>query len=118
MTTFTVFNNEPDVRTFSAGQQIFSEGQADDAHMYAVLDGEVEIIRHSRPLATITKGGVFGVMALIDHQPRVAAAVAKTDCRLAAISAKRFTLLVSQNPPFALDMMRLLTEHIRQNLEN
>jgi len=117
MATFTVFNNEPDVRSFQAGQQIFAEGQADDEHMYAVLDGEVELIRHNQTLATIEPGGVFGVMALIDHQPRVASAVARTDCRVAAITARRFTLLVSQNPPFALEMMRLLTDHIRQNLE-
>lgn len=116
MPAFTIFHNEPDVRTFAAGQLIFSEGQQGDGYMYAVLDGQVEIVRDNRALATITVGGVFGEMALIDQQPRSANAVAQTDCRVAAISDTRFTRLVSQNPHFALEMMRLLTERVRQNL--
>ena len=116
MASFNLFRNEPDVRTFSAGQLIFAEGQPDDDLMYAVLDGEVDIVRQQRVLETILPGGVFGEMALLDNQPRSASAIAKTDCRVAAITEKRFTLVVSQNPHFALQIMRLLTERIRRNL--
>ncbi len=55
MVTFTIFNSEPDVRSFTAGEVIFEEGLAGD-HMYAVLDGEVDIKRHERLLETITAG--------------------------------------------------------------
>ena len=115
--TFTVFNNEPDVRPFSAGQVIFQEGQPGDV-MYAVLEGEVEINRQNRVLETIPAGGVFGEMALIDQQPRVASAVGKNEGRVAAITAKRFQVLVSQNPPFALQMLQLLAERVRRNLSS
>jgi len=115
MPTFTIFTNEPDIRTFTAGQVIFAEGQLGDGYMYAVLDGEVDLLRSNNPLATVASGGVFGEMALIDHEPRSAGAVARTDCRVAAITDQRFMRLVSQNPHFALDMMRLLTERIRDN---
>ena len=116
MPTFTLFKNESNVRTFSAGQFIFAEGDPDDEQMYAVLDGEVDIVRHQRVLETILPGGVFGEMALLDNQPRSASAIAKTDCRVAAIMEQRFTLVVSQNPPFALEMMRLLAERVRRNM--
>jgi CRP/FNR family transcriptional regulator, cyclic AMP receptor protein len=116
MPTFTLFRNEPDVRTFSAGLFIFAEGQPDDDLMYAVLDGEVDIVRQQRVLETILPCGVFGEMALLDNQPRSASAIAKTDCRVAAITEKRFTQVVSQNPHFALEMMRLLTERVRRNM--
>jgi len=116
MPNFTLFKNEPDIRMFSAGQQIFGEGQADDDLMYEVLEGEVDIVRQQRVLETIPPGGVFGEMALLNDQPRSAAAVAKTDCRVAAISEKRFNLVVSQNPHFALDMMRLLADRVRRNM--
>ena len=49
MLTFNVFNNEPDVRPFSAGQVIFEQGQPGDL-MFAVLEGEVEIKRQNRVL--------------------------------------------------------------------
>ena len=116
MPTFTLFRNESDVRTFSAGQFIFAEGQPDDELMYAVLDGEVNIVRQERLLETIPPGSVFGEMALLDNNPRSASAIAKTDCRVAAITEKRFMQVVSQNPHFALDMMRLLTERVRRNM--
>jgi len=116
MPAFTLFKNEPDVRTFSAGQVIFAEGQPNDGLMYAVLDGNVDIVRQQGVLETILPGSVFGEMALLDNQPRSASALAKTDCRAAAITEKRFTLVVSQNPHFALDMMRLLTERVRRNM--
>jgi CRP-like cAMP-binding protein len=115
MPTFSIFNNEPDVRTFTAGDVIFAEGQADDGLMYAVLEGQVDIVRQERKLATIEPGSVFGEMALLDRQPRSAAAIAAADCRLAAITEQRFTRLVSQNPHFALELMRVLAQRVRDN---
>jgi len=117
MLTFTIFNNEPDVRPFSAGQTIFEQGQPGDV-MFAVLEGEVEINRQNRVLETVPPGGVFGEMALIDQLPRSASAIGKSDGRVAAISAKRFQVLVSQNPHFALQMLQLLAERVRRNLES
>ena len=117
MQSFSLFNNEPDMRSVPAGQAIFSEGQPGD-FMYAVIAGEVDIERHGRHLATIPAGGVFGEMALIDQQPRSASAIAKTDCQVAAVTERRLNLLVSQNPHFALQMMRVLVERVRNNLES
>ena len=116
MHTFTIFNHEPDVRAFKVGQSIFVEGDASQDLMFAVLDGEVDIVRRQNVVATITPGGVFGEMALLDQLPRSASAVAKTDCRVAAVTEYRFTRLVLQNPQFALEMMRLLVERLRQNM--
>ena len=95
---------------------IFSEGQPGD-FMYAVVAGEVTIERQGRHLATIPAGGVFGEMALIDKQPRSATAIAKTDCRVAAVTDRRFNLMVSQNPQFALQLMRVLVQRVWHNLE-
>src|SRR5215468_1741385 len=117
MPTFTVFNNEPDVRPFSPGQTIFEEGQPGDV-MFAVLEGEVEINRQNRVIESITAGGVFGEMALIDQKPRSASAIGRTSGRLAAINARRFQVLVSQNPHFAIQMLQLLAERVRHNLES
>jgi CRP-like cAMP-binding protein len=116
MQEFRIFNNEPDVRTFTNGQVIFSEGQPSEGLMFAVLEGEVEINKGGRVLATNPAGGIFGEMGLLDHEARSATATAKTDCRVAAITEQRFVKLVSQNPLFALDMMRLLSERIRRDL--
>jgi CRP-like cAMP-binding protein len=70
MHSFSVFKNEPDIRAFTAGQQICSEGDAGDALMFAVLEGEVDIVRDDRLLETIQPMGVFGELALRDQLPR------------------------------------------------
>jgi CRP-like cAMP-binding protein len=56
----------------------------------------------------------MGEMALIDSQPRSATAVALTDCSLAVIDEKRFLFMVHETPFFALDIMRILAERLRQ----
>ena len=54
-------------------------------------------------------------MALIDHAPRSASAIASADSRLAAIGEKRFTYLVQQTPYFALEIMHVLADRLRKN---
>ena len=115
MRAMEVFNREPDVRIFSAGQPIFAEGEPGDV-MYAVLQGEVEIFREGRVLGTVRNGGFFGEMALLDEQPRSAAAVAKSDCRVAAIGQRRFTRLVEQSPILALSLMQVVSDRLGRNL--
>jgi len=114
MPIFELLKNEPDVRAFAAGDEIFAEGQPGDC-MFAVLQGEVEIRKHDKVLETIARGGVFGEMALIDQEPRSASAVAKTGCRVAAVGQRRFTLLVQQTPFFALQIMHILADRLRKN---
>ena len=53
-------------------------------------------------------------MALIDGLPRSGTALAATDCKLAAISEKRFLRLIEQTPRFALQIMRVITERLRR----
>ena len=114
MPVFDILRNEPDVRSFAAGDVIFAEGQAGDS-MYAVIDGEIEIRKRDNVIDTVSPGGVFGEMALIDQEPRSASAIARSDCRVAAVGQKRFTLLVHQTPYFALQIMHVLADRLRKN---
>jgi CRP-like cAMP-binding protein len=88
MPAFAFLRNEPDVRTFKAGEVTFAEGDAGDS-MFAVLEGEVEI--------------------------RSATAVVTRDCRVAAVGQRRFTVLVRQTPYFALEIMQILADRLRRN---
>ena len=85
--------------------------------MFAVLEGEVDLRKGDHLLETVRSGGVFGEMALIDREPRSATAVARSECRVIAVSEKRFTLLVQQTPYFALQIMQVLAQRLRRNTE-
>lgn len=113
MGTFEFLRREKDVRTYSAGDYVFREGEPGEA-LFAVVEGEVEIRLKDRVLETVGPGSVFGEMALIDRSPRSADAVATTDCTLAAVTQRRFTFLVQETPFFAVDIMRVLAERLRR----
>jgi len=117
MPQIDLFRNEPDLRSYPAGQVIFSDGQPGD-FMFALLEGEVNIEKQGRLIRIIKPGEVFGEMALIDGQPRSATATAATDCKVAAVPEKRFTLVVKTNPFFALEMLRMLTDRLRHQTES
>ncbi|MFN8474639.1 MAG: cyclic nucleotide-binding domain-containing protein [Anaerolineae bacterium] len=112
-TTLDVFRNEKDVRTFEAGTVIFKEGDRGKV-MFAVLDGQVDIVKSDVRLATLGPGEVFGEMALVDDSPRSADAVAKTDCKLAAVDDRSFLRMVAYNPQIALQLLSLLSERLRK----
>ena len=113
MTSFNILKREKDVRSIEAGQAIFTEGQAGDV-MYAVVEGEVNIVLNGQVLETIGEGGIFGELALLDERPRSASAIANTNCKVAVIDLKRFSVLIQQTPYFALDVMRVMAERLRR----
>ena len=114
MPAFGFLRNEQDVRTFTAGDVVFREGEVGEC-MFLVLEGEVEIRRGGRVLETVGEDSVFGELALIDQAPRSATAVAARDCRLAAIGQQRFVALVQRTPFFAIDIMQVLAERLRRS---
>lgn len=100
-------------RTFTSGQTLFQEGESGDV-LYIVDEGEVEIRINGQLLETIGPGGILGEMALIDEQPRMATAIARTDCLLTPVSRAHFLTLIQRNPRFALQVMRVMADRLRR----
>lgn len=98
---------------YAAGDVIFAEGDKGDA-MYVVRTGEVAIERRGHVMETLSGGGIFGEMALIDGSPRSATVRARTDCEVAPINEKSFLFLVHETPYFAIAVMRTLAERLRR----
>ena len=81
--------------------------------MYVVLDGIVSVTIQERPVEKIGPGGIVGEMALVDQSPRIATAVAETDCTLLAINRTDFMNLVKSKPAFAIGLLKSLSERLR-----
>ena len=108
-----LFAAEENPRVCEPGETIFRTWDM-GAEMYVVLEGEVELTIDGKVLETLGPGEPFGEMALIDQAPRVATAVAKTQCKLAVISEKRFLFMVQTTPHFALQIMKVMADRIRK----
>jgi CRP-like cAMP-binding protein/predicted acylesterase/phospholipase RssA len=99
------------IRPFTAGDVIFRAGDPGDT-MFFIVSGEVTIGASATDQTKAQAGDVFGEMALVDHQPRNASAVAVTDTRIVPIDELRFTELVQNNPNFAIAVMRSVAKRI------
>lgn len=101
--------------SFTPGEVIFDKGDKGDK-MYVIRSGEVEILIDGKVVETLSSGGIFGEMALIDGAPRAAAARAKTDCEVAPLTEKTFLFLVHETPFFAIAVMRTLADRLRRSV--
>jgi CRP/FNR family transcriptional regulator, cyclic AMP receptor protein len=113
MIAIHVLRGEKEIRRFPAGTVLFQEGAHADG-MYAVLEGEVDILMHGQVRETVLPGGIFGELSLLDDRPRSATAVARTDTTIAVVNARRFEILVQQVPFFALHVMRIMADRLRR----
>ena len=108
-----MFAAEEHPRSYGLGEVIFRAFDM-GSEMYVVLDGEVELTIGPNITETVGPGEPFGEMALIDQAPRTATAVAKTPCKLAVITEKRFAFLVQTTPYFALHVMKVMADRLRK----
>lgn len=97
---------------FNQGAKIMVEGRPGTS-MYVVLEGEVAVAIGVRIVEKLSTGGVFGEMALVDQTPRVATAVARTDCALLSINRAALIALVRSDPAIGMAMMRAVAARIR-----
>jgi len=101
-------------RQYLAGEIVFDEGDEGQA-IYAVVEGEVEILRdgsRQQRLALLGPGEVFGELALLDQAPRAAQAKAHSDCRLVVFFRADFMSLLETHPKIASKIALALARHL------
>jgi CRP-like cAMP-binding protein len=99
-------------KVFYAGTKIFKEGDMGD-RAYLIQDGQVEIVKNGITLATLSKGELFGEMALVDDQPRMASAVALTDVSCVIINRDNFREKLAKADPFIRGLLNIFVRNIR-----
>jgi CRP-like cAMP-binding protein len=107
-----LFRQDSDTVQLAPGDFLFREGDRRDK-MYVLLEGEMDVRLGTYTVETARSGALIGEMALIDDSPRAANAIAKTDCRLAAVDQRRFHFLIQQHPHFATHVMKELADRLR-----
>ena len=107
-----LFRQDTDALQLAAGDFLFREGDKRD-NMYVLLEGEMDIRLGDHVVETAGPGGLIGVIALLDDNPRDTNAVAKTACRLATVDQRRFHFLLQQHPQFSTHAMKELAHRLR-----
>jgi CRP/FNR family cyclic AMP-dependent transcriptional regulator len=108
-----LFRHETDLKSVSAGEALFSEGEHGDV-MYVLMSGAADIIVHNRVMESAGAGAILGEMAMIDEAAHSATVIAKSDCTFFPIQRSRFNFLIQQTPNFALHVMRVMSGRLRR----
>lgn len=95
-----------------AGQQIFAKGDAGDS-LYIIVDGQVRVHDGDRLLNMLGERDVFGEMALLDPEPRLASVTAAAPTRLFRLAQAPFYELLSEQPEVAIGVIRVLAGYLR-----
>src|SRR5512138_2613903 len=105
-------------RDFPAGAVIFEEGDP-GSRMYVVQAGAVRIEKRAGArtltIAVLGPGEFFGEMALLDRQPRSAAAVVAERSRILEIDEAAFDELVRTRGEVAVRVLRRLSMRLRES---
>jgi CRP-like cAMP-binding protein len=100
------------VINYERNKVIMMEGQP-GVLMYIVMNGSVAISLKGRIAERVGPGGVFGEMALVERSPRLASAIAETDCELIGVNRNTFLSLVQAKPDFGLSLLNAIGERAR-----
>ena len=93
------------------GKVLMREGDR-GREFFVLLEGEAEVRRKGRKLATRRAGEFFGEIALLSDLPRVATVTATTPVRALVIRDSEFRGLLSRTPQIALKVLQAIAERL------
>ena len=103
-------------RSYNDGETVFREGEQGSS-AFIVQSGEVVISRivggEEQEIAVVGKGSIFGEMALIDDQPRMATAKVRGSATIMTITKLMYKDKLKQSDPFIRALLRILVETVR-----
>ncbi len=105
-----------DRKVYAEGERIFREGES-GSRAYIIQRGTVDIIKSINGedivVGSVGPGGIFGEMALIDDEPRMASAVVTDYCVCIIVTSTVFQKKLTGLDPFLAGVLRILVENIR-----
>jgi len=79
---------------------------------FVVIDGELEVRRRARKVATLGGGDFVGEMALVTGRPRNATVTTKSTVRALVITDRAFSRLLASSPTIQLKIMKALADRV------
>lgn len=95
------------------GTAVVREGEIGH-HLYVIEDGQVDVIHHDRPVATLGPGDYFGEIALLRHVRRTATVVAKSPATLLSLEREGFLEEVTGHPVVRKTVDVAVEERLRE----
>jgi CRP/FNR family transcriptional regulator, cyclic AMP receptor protein len=93
------------------GRQLTRQGER-GREFFVLIEGEAEVRRNGRKVATIRPGDFFGEIALVSDRPRTATVTATNPVRVLVIRDAEFRSMLLHTPKIALKVMEAVAERL------
>jgi hypothetical protein len=101
----------------AVGETIFHKGDLGDS-LYIIITGKLRVDDGDHLLNYLDESDVFGEMALLDAEPRVASVTAVEPTRLLRLDQGPFYELIVDRPEVAIGLIHVLTGHLRARVRD
>ena len=98
-------------REIDEGSELIREGEP-GTEFFVVVEGEIDVRRRGRRVASLGAGSYVGEIALLSRSPRTATVVATTPLRVLAIAGRDFVELLDSIPELWLKVARTLADRV------
>lgn len=98
-----------------ADDRVLTREGARGREFIVVIDGELEVRRKTRKIATLGSGDFVGEMALVTGRPRNATVTTKGTVRALVITDRAFARLLETSPTIQVKIMKALAERVPDN---
>jgi CRP/FNR family cyclic AMP-dependent transcriptional regulator len=86
--------------------------------MYIIAQGKVRVHDGERTLNFLEQGNIFGEMAVLDAETRVASVTAVADTCLLRLAQEPLYQLMDEQPDLARGIIRTLSGHLRARIQD
>ena len=93
------------------GKVLCKEGEL-GREFFVIIEGEAEVTRRGKHLATDTAGDFFGEISLLENSPRVATVTATTPLRFFVLTSQDFRHLLDENPKVERKVLHALARRV------
>lgn len=97
-----------------AGKELTRQGRP-GREFFVLIDGEADVKKNGRKIATMKSGDFFGEIALVSSKPRTATVVATTPVRVLVLTDRSFRRVLEHSPSIQLKVLQALADRIRDD---
>jgi CRP-like cAMP-binding protein len=99
-----------------AGHAIFEKGDTGNS-LYIVVEGRVNVHDHDKTIAALGPGEVFGELAALDPEPRMASVTVAEPALLLRMGHVELDELMAEHPEVAFGIIRVLCRRLRRQAQ-
>jgi CRP-like cAMP-binding protein len=107
-------------KMYQDGEAIVRQGEVGDC-MYVIQEGQVEVVVEEGDkevrLMVLDTGELFGEMAIVERQVRMATVRALGQARVLTIDQKNFLRRIHEDPSLAWNVVQTMSRRIRELAE-